>query len=314
MAVNYHDVESETFTNLAEKVRRRYRFPEGLVGEHLKTRFLNLFASFGQEERPWNPQTIDDEVFKAAVWAIASNSRSWTNVVNNRLTIEKLLCKFRLEELRSELQKDGRRESLVRELAKALGGQTAGGDAAGIVSWAQYLKTHKPFAQNVLEPLRGWVGNRASAVKLDLTPQELTALCAAALGSPTELVKAGTGITELKTPRMGFILATEFLRNLGWSGFKPDRHIQALLALWQPQAFESASEYETRSVSLSRQIFGTSSKAYVEPLRCCLVGVAFTPREVKFMVADQVMWLYGSITARHKDQRIGRGVGIGSRI
>jgi hypothetical protein len=308
MTVNYYEVEREIFTNLAGKVRTRYRFPEGLVGEHLKTRVLSLFASFGQEERQWNPRTKDDDVFRAAVWAIASNSRSWTNVVHKQLAIEMLLCKFNLEELRSELQKDGKREALVRELAKALGGQTARGDAAGMVRWTQYLKTNKPFAQNVLEPLRGWMENRASAAKLDLTPPELTALCAAALGCPAKAVKAGTGITDLKTPRMGFILATEFLRNLGWSGFKPDRHIQALLELWRPQAFEGGSVHTARSVDLSKQLFGTSSKAYVDPLRCCLVGVEFTPSDVKFMVADQVMWLYGSITARDKDKRIGRHV------
>jgi hypothetical protein len=56
--------------------------------------------------------------------------------------------------------------------------------------------------------------------------------------------------TYWKLPGMRYVLASEFLRNLGWEGFKPDRHIQRLFDRWYPQGVAQVKPEVERLQSL----------------------------------------------------------------
>ena len=98
-------------------------------------------------------------------------------------------------------------------------------DAVGIADWATVLRDQPNFYLETIAPAR---------MALHDVDKELTAptsfLCVAAYFSREEgwagersTITAPVGTR--KWPRMGLPLACEFLRNLGWNGFKPDRHI-----------------------------------------------------------------------------------------
>ena len=62
---------------------------------------------------------------------------------------------------------------------------------------------------------------------------EVVPVLAAFLGSPSRRAKKRwlppSGVESWKAPGMQLALASEFLRNLHWDGFKPDRHIRRMM-------------------------------------------------------------------------------------
>lgn len=87
----------------------------------------------------------------------------------------------------------------------------------------------------------------------------------------------------------GRTLASEFLRNLGWRGFKPDRHIQRLFSLWFPEVVKSCHE---RAVELAGLV-GTRAKDVVAFFTFSLVGHAVTPPGRTFSEADNLVGRWG---------------------
>jgi hypothetical protein len=88
---------------------------------------------------------------------------------------------------------------------------------------------------------------------------------------------------------MGATLASEFLRNMGFSGFKPDRHVTRLLYRWAP---ESVAEAEAVARRLAR-VVGRGDSATCRFLTYSLAGVALTPAGTSYSVADNLVWALG---------------------
>ena len=94
-----------------------------------------------------------------------------------------------------------------------------------------------------------------------------------------------------KVPGMGMPLASEFLRNLHWEGFKPDRHIKRLIGRWFPKVVESKSR---RASYLAREILHCGSKDVIVGLNFSLAGMAVTPNGCSFTKADNLVWALGA--------------------
>jgi hypothetical protein len=98
---------------------------------------------------------------------------------------------------------------------------------------------------------------------------------------------------QIKLHGMGPVLASEFLRNMGWSGFKPDRHIIRLLSKWY-----NGSEREAiigNRLEKFEATFGTLRKDDECFLRFSILGEMLTPQGEEVNAADQLVWLYGSL-------------------
>jgi hypothetical protein len=111
---------------------------------------------------------------------------------------------------------------------------------------------------------------------------------------PGYYVLRTTGVTddpsELKLPGMGPALGSEFFRNLGWSGFKPDRHVMRLLDRWAPEVVEAQRPVARRLA----EVVGRHDRGTLDYLAYSLAGQAMTPSGTKFSVADNLVWALGA--------------------
>ena len=184
----------------------------------------------------------------------------------------------------SAVRSDGDR---VERLRECLGGQTGRADANAIVKWAHILSENLEYYQ-ALTRLKDEV---ARLVECD----EVVPVLAAFLGSPRKAAEKnwppphGTG--SWKTPGMRTALASEMLRNLHWAGFKPDRHINRLLYKWFP---DLAEEQFARAHELARNVLHCRSQDVLNDIRFALVGIAVTPNDCSFTMADNLVWALGS--------------------
>lgn len=266
------------------------------------------------------------DVLRAASRSIATNGRYWTNI-RRCLDPENLPTTLKrpvggsdehvLATLAGLVGDTRDRDTTIDEWALVLneplhqevltavfgGGYTARKDADGIGRWAQILAADPGYYHHTISAARDAFAAADSAA----TP-EVTFLCVATYfgkeKSPREI--ANSVVPQLrgiaKWPRMGLPLACEFLRNLGWNGFKPDRHIVRLLGGWWTVVAPDAATQMQRIGHL----VGTrhrvnpaipSSLSGVDDLQAQLVaaltGIAITPDD-NYTRADNLLWLLGS--------------------
>ena len=234
-------------------------------------------------------------VFRAAALALASNMRQWSRVLNCLGKFESLLEQYDPAAFSREVDADCAR---IRDVEDCLGGQTARSDAAAIVKWAAMLEKN-PGYLNALNKLK-------SDMEARVHDGEVVPVLAAFLGSlPTKRMRKRwpppSGMESWKVPGMGMPLASEFLRNLHWEGFKPDRHIKRLIGRWFPEVVESKFG---RASYLAREILHCGSKDVIIGLNFSLAGMAVTPNDCSFTRADNLVWALGAYVEK-KDKESG---------
>ena len=219
---------------IREKLCRNFCIED--VGDPVKMA-NRLVNSMGQiTPRDDVTEDLEDKrtvVFRAAALALASNMRQWSRVLNCLGKFESLLEQYDPAAFSREVDADCAR---IRDVEDCLGGQTARSDAAAIVKWAAMLEKN-PGYLNALNKLK-------SDMEARIHDGEVVPVLAAFLGSPpTKRMRKRwpppSGMESWKVPGMGMPLASEFLRNLHWEGFKPDRHIKRLIGRWFPEVVES---------------------------------------------------------------------------
>ncbi len=230
-------------------------------------------------------------VFRAAALALASNMRKWSRFLDRRGEFESLLENYNHVAFSNAVNSDRPR---IQKVAECLGGQTGRKDAEAIKKWAFLLGGDVEY-YGALEELQN---NISKFVR----PEEVVPVLAAFLGSPKKRAEEKwppCGMKTWKTPGMGMILASEFLRNLHWEGFKPDRHIKRLLLKWFPEVVEKKS---ARADYLARHILCGRSKELIEDITFSLVGVAVTPVGCNCTKADNLVWALGAYVETKKKE------------
>jgi hypothetical protein len=103
------------------------------------------------------------------------------------------------------------------------------------------------------------------------------------------------GLNIAKLPGMRFTLASEFLRNLGWTSFKPDRHVTEMFQMWFGSPDEQNLIVEADIAAISR-VFGRTriDRSDLSLLRTSLLGAKKTPPGTPINQSDQLVWLYRS--------------------
>jgi len=261
-----------------------------------------MFLKLEQAPRAPNaPPPNNREVFRAAVLALASNQRSWTTVVANEGRLRDACADFDPETVARDPEQ---RRPL---LSAALAGVTRSADVSAVLNWAAELDTEAQYSA-YLDALE----SRCHAIagsQLQLTMPQVTALVASIGGF-------GLSVADHPVDAFGFsrkfagmqgALGSEFLRNLGWPGFKPDRHIMRLLDKWVAERPEWGSVQEAASQDADRllQALGRRNKVLRGFLYYSRLGELLTPPSIPVTRADQLVWLYGSqiATKRRRWQR-----------
>ncbi len=250
-----------------------------------------LADAFGQQPDATRvKRTVTNrEVFRAAVRALASNSRSWSTFLQHEETLAELLGDYDAGATHDAIT-DGRLN--LTDVKGCLPGQTATGDAVAILRWVDLLHEVPSYYAGV-EKLR------EAFASAGVEHHELLPIVAAFLGSPSHRVRLDSlaspaGLASWKLPGMGAVLASEFLRNLRWNGFKPDRHIKRLFGRWFPDVVTGC---EPRARQLAAMI-GSKGKESVEFLTFSLVGVSVTPAGHTFTEVDNLVWALGAYVER----------------
>jgi hypothetical protein len=229
-------------------------------------------------------QTITNkQVFRAAVRALGSNNRDWCDFLRNEEQIKNLLAGYDPHATVQSFEKDS---EILHKLKFCLKGQTSSRDAESILRWAHILSERESFYQEIVK-----VGERFRDDFKIFQPGmvddfELT-LCI--VGHFADENCSG----RLKFPGMRYALASEFLKNLGWSCFKPDRHIQRLFDRWFAHQ-NTALIDEKKLAHLESLILGGKRSAELRTfLKYSMIGKSVSPARSIFSQVDNIVWLLG---------------------
>ncbi|ALM19064.1 hypothetical protein [Mycobacteroides abscessus] len=275
--------------NIRARIRRDYA-----LGEDAETpmRFVDqIIDGFNQHPSDLATSRSNAEVFKAAVWALGSNSRSWATFLRFR---------DKLTDALAGLNPVLAREADITTLATLLPGQTSTGDAKAILAWANLLADFDEAGERYYDgvlTLADTIKGNAASQGIDL-PDEQLMLCVVGhlIDEPP---KRWDGPTPGKLRGMRFALGSEFFRNLGWNGFKPDRHVIRLLDGWARPLVEEQADTAQQLARLA----GRDTREVREIMRYSLAGIAISP-SINYSRTDNLIWLLGAYVAtkRHTDR------------
>lgn len=285
--------------NLRERLCAEY----GLSKPASADDFVNsLVEAFDQRphDDPIDVDRSPRDVFRAAVRSLGSNSRPWTSFLRREPELAALLEDYDPDAAWRNVV-DGRIS--VKDLLDFFPGQTRRTDARSAIAWARRASVRE-FDREV-RALAGALAIRSKEehgeeIRTGHLMPTLVAFLAYPPGRrwPGYAVLRVMGVTDdpavLKLPGMGPALGSEFFRNLGWSGFKPDRHIMRLLDRWAPEVVE-AQQPVARQLA---NVVGRRDRGTLNYLAYSLAGQELTPEGTHFSVADNLMWALGAYVER----------------
>lgn len=240
-----------------------------------------------------NPNNAD--VFRAAVMALGSNSRAWVTFLKAEPKLSDLLGGYDPAYTHYAFEAG---DLGIDDLKTCLPGQSSSADAVAIRRWSRLLTEvgdYYGYVRDLGSFFRGRAQERFGA---SLPDSELFLCIAGYLGDPPvsypEIWHLDAAYlpdpTYRKLPGMRYILASEFLRNLRWEGFKPDRHIQRLFGRWYPQGVAQVRP----EVERLQWLIGRKSKSLSEYLTYSLVGISLSPLGATLSEVDNLVWLLGA--------------------
>lgn len=293
MLLNEDAIAGALFANpiVRQRIVRDYALPvPGDDGSPMD--FLEgIIGAFDQAPAEEPLETFSNaKVFKAAVLALGSNSRAWATF---------LLYRERLADLLGGYDPTSARQVDVAEVSALLPGTTSTNDAKAIRKWADLLAECEERGERYYDrviALADMITARATGKGVEL-PAERLMLCVVGhlIDEPSSRWE---GPRVGKLPGMRFALGSEFFRNLGWNGFKPDRHVIRLLDGWVGELVSQQADAATELVQLT----GRRSRELREIVRYSLAGIAISPTR-NYSRADNMIWLLGAYveTKRHTD-------------
>ena len=284
----------------AERVRDSYGVDVALTGHALEQRmFADLqMAVPGNGSGPRPTATV----FKAAVLALASNMRNWSQIHLELDNIRRICLQYEPAAVAASLETV---EVQLRNVLKGPSGRR--NDCPAVIRWAQMLDRPESFGE-YLQSLDD-ATRRFLPEDLARAPGVVTAMMAALLGTGIRLPPSLHPVSPFaaKVPGMGPTLASEFLRNLGWPGFKPDRHVMRLFdywrasdRLWDPLVERARAEVDDITRRLPQQ-----SNAIGTFLFYSRLGELASPADMPLSRADQLVWLYGAFVLKKRDTQSG---------
>ena len=282
------------------EVRRRIVRDYGISSEPGTPQELAtaVVAELGQtpSSNPLGKELGNRAVFEAAVMSLASNSRSWANFLRYRPKLVGMLGGCDPLAAHADIVAGIMKPD---DLAACMPGQTSGGDARAICRWAALLSTSEDYYQSITGLARAFADRARQMGGFSLRGSEHLLCVAGYMGNPRKNEPYVSLLQNLshplspeqaKLPGMSYVLASEFLRNLGWSGFKPDRHIQRLFQRWFPEPIEAV---EARLVYF-QNLIGRREASLANYLRYSLLGIEVSPPGYPLSYVDNLVWLLGA--------------------
>ncbi|MBF0555553.1 MAG: hypothetical protein HQK96_13525 [Nitrospirae bacterium] len=293
-------VKKSLYDNAKEEIIKDY----GLQGnynnpEELSAALLDALRQTPAVD-PLAEKYSNYKVFEAAARSIGSNARKWSTFVRN----EGMLCTTLHQYNPSHVVMNNVQPATIMCF---LPGQSQKRDSEGIVAWANILNNVQDYYSKVIIPvahlLRESVGN-------SLTIPHLMLYLVAFFGSEPGIWRNSSIISALRkilpaslmleTPYnnkwkfkgMMYALGAEFLRNLGWSGFKVDRHIMRLFKLWlQNNNVDDTHRDVTRFLECFHIDASEELRSYIY---YSMLGMKMSPQGIEYSHVDNLVWALGA--------------------
>lgn len=293
MEIDIPAIKARLFAN--ETVRSRIARDYGLttVPTNADGFAADVLHKLGQRpsQAPLDQEFSNTDVFRAAVRALGSNQRKWADYLRVEPQIAEVLCGFDPVE--------SNRRARAEDIARWLPGQSKNADARAMIDWAKLLSSGVNYYQSIRRLGAAFRSLSANVYSEPLTDAELLLCIVGYLGKPPSKWAGAdyldSATRELpyiywKTRGMGYVLASEFLRNLGWNGFKPDRHIARLLSRWLPEQ----GQIVLGSVHRLAALIGCTAQPLESYLTYSLIGNSVAPAGLPLSQVDNLVWLLGS--------------------
>jgi len=298
LSINLHAMKTRLFGHpkLRARILRDYAVATAPTNpDEFAEAVVNQFDQ-APVSSPLEQTLSDSDVFRAAVKALASNSRSWATFLRFERRLAGLLGEY--DPAASHLAfEEGRLD--VTQVAACLPGTSSTADARAIKAWAVLLNQRPNWYEGLTEAGREFMRLATERLGSPL-PDSRLVLCIVGLlaGSlptrrvPEALVKRRQHLLADRPnlPGMGYVLASEFFRNLHWNAFKPDRHVQRLFDRWLP----GGAAQVQREVQSLQELLGRNTKDLSTYLTYSLIGIRATPEGIPHSVADNLVWLLGA--------------------
>lgn len=232
------------------------------------------------------------EVFEAATKALGSNSRQWGSFSAKEHELRKLLEDY------DPLKVYGKWNSEYENEVKAFfPGQTRKNDVTAVYQWSQKLTLLDNYYQNYIIKLSDAFLKNAQEKDIRISDEQLLLLVCGFCANPpahSSLLNTVYASNDFKFFGMGYILSSEFLRNLGWNGFKPDRHIKRLFDYW----YASYKTFPPEETYFYNEMLNSRKKDLNDFIKYSLIGHKITPHHLKYSEMDNLLWAFGSYVAK----------------
>ena len=297
MFIDLDAIKSELFRSKVIRSRILRDFGINSTPENSESLAQEVLKQLGQSpvSNPLDQAISNRHVFRAAVRALGSNSRTWATYLKNESRIAELTGNFDPINTYEAFEKQATRGDALKAL---LPGQSSSSDARAIQEWARLLTAEEDYYATIHD--LGMAFRRLGEDKHHerLADSDLMLCLVGYLAAPPTSWPGGRYLPssrrganqQQKLPGMGYILASEFFRNLGWNGFKPDRHIQRLFLRWLP----AQNAQVEKSAERLRMLIGRRTATLNTYLRFSLKGTLATPPGTPLSRVDNLVWLLGA--------------------
>ncbi len=256
----------------------------------------------GVASSPGEQKLSNEAVFKAAVYALASNNRTWATFLLSEPRLSELLGGYSPSFTHDAfgrgtlpLRSASSPGLVLRDVQACLPGLSGTSDARAILDWATLLDRSDFYSDGIrqlaLELRNHAIEKLGHAVPESHLPLLMVGALAGTVTRNTpgfvQTYRDQLLLDGRKLPGMGYVLASEFLRNLHWGAFKPDRHIQRLFHRWCPTP-PPRIEMEVRQL---QQLLGRQAQDLATYLRYSVLGLEATPPGTPLTYADNLVWL-----------------------
>lgn len=300
MKLNLDHMKQLIYTHAEERLRKSYGIAE--PAEDVEQFSRLLLQALNQKVKPIQRSVTNAEVFEAAVKSIGSNSRDWSTFIAKESKLRELLSGY------DPVQTSTIEEpTLLAELRPYFPGTSCSTDCRAVAKWVNTLSKIPDYYTNVILQI---VEAFHKLHGTPLTDDQVIICMSGLLSNPSGRWRGWEALNgsirhyqekpeALKLHGMGYPLASEFFRNLGWNGFKPDRHIKRLFDYW----YDVDSMIQEKEIRFYTNLIGSQNKELADNIRYSLIGQKVSPEGVMYSAVDNLLWALGAyVMKKGKEQ------------
>lgn len=277
---------------IRNKIQKDYDFKK--IPENIDDFSNILISSLNQPIKDIRREISNNEVFEAAVKSLGSNSRNWTTFISQEKSLKSKLFNY------DPIKVNDNSKELMTELLPYFPGQSCSNDIKAVLRWAEKLTIQKNYYTTYIKQIMSGFEKLHQEKYNSKIDDDKLFICIAGFSANPPLKWEGQKYLNqidlikdnhlLKFDGMGYPLSSEFLRNLGWNGFKPDRHIKRLFDYW----LGSQEIISNREIEHLLDLISRKNKELIEFIKYSLIGQKISPKAMNYSQIDNITWAVGA--------------------